>query len=138
MKKLFLTLSLLIMAALPLQANAGIVTDKAILYAVSFHADWCGGCKILGPNIKKARGHADLDNKNVLFVKLDLTDATTRHQSTLMASALGLEDFYKENNGKTGFVLLVNSKTGKILGKLTKDMDAKQITTMIKEKMGTI
>ncbi len=138
MKKLFLTLSLLIMAALPLQAKAETVTDKAILYAVAFHADWCGGCKVLGPNIKKARGQADLDNKNVLFIKLDLTDATTRHQATLMASVLGLEDFYKENNGKTGFVLLVNSKTGETLGKLTKDMDSKQIITMIKEKMDAI
>ena len=49
------------------------------LYAITFHADWCGSCKALEPLMSKARGKADLDNENVLFITLDLTDATTRN-----------------------------------------------------------
>ena len=134
MTKITFFLTALMLAILPALSQAD-THDKASLYAVHFHADWCGSCKILEPNVEKARGKADLDNKNVLFAKLDLTDGTTRHQSRLMANALGIGEFYKENNGKTGFVLLVNSKTGETVGKLTKDMDANQITAMIEEKI---
>ena len=139
MKKLLLSLSLMLIAIFPAHVNAeSAEMNKTALYAVAFHADWCGSCKVLEPNVTKARGKADLDNKDVLFVKLDLTNATTRNQSALMANALGISDFYEENDGKTGFVLLVNSKTGETLGKLTKDMDSGQITSMIKEKLQSI
>lgn len=137
MKNFILTLSLIVLAFVPFAANAD-KHDQTNLYAVAFHADWCGSCKILGPNITKARGKADLDNQNVLFVTLDLTNATTRNQSKLMAHALGLGEFYKTNAGKTGFVLLVNSKTGEILGKLTKDMDSGKITQMITDKVSSL
>lgn len=137
MKKMILTVGLFVLALLPFHANAEKVqmSDPAAIYAVDFYADWCGSCQALKPILEKARGKADLDNHNVLFVTLDLTDATKRNQSALHASALGLGDFYKENNGKTGFVLLVNSKTKEIVGKLTKDMDANQVAATIKEKI---
>ncbi len=139
MKKLFLAFAVTMMAILPMtSSHADKMAEKssdATLYAVAFHADWCGSCKTLGPNVIKARGQADLDNQNVLFVKLDLTDKATRSQAELMANALGLGDFYKENNGKTGFVLLVNSKTGETVGKLTKDMSSGDIKTKIHEQI---
>ena len=106
--------------------------EKAEVYSVLFYADWCGSCKVLDPNIEKARGQSDLDNKSVLFVRLDLTDATKRHQSSLMADALGLGNFYKENAGATGFALLVDAETKKIITKITKKSDAKVISSQIK------
>jgi thiol:disulfide interchange protein len=136
MKKLLAALTVVLFAITPVQSHAE--TDAPQLYAVAFHADWCGSCKVLGPNVVKARGKADLDNQNVLFVKLDLTNKTTRHQSSLMAAALGISDFYTENNGKTGFVLLVNSATGETVGKLTKDMDAGQISMLIEEQIAAL
>jgi len=108
------------------------------LYAVKFHADWCSSCKVLGPNVEAARGKADLDNKNVLFVTLDLTNATTRHQSSLLASALGLAETYKTNDGKTGFVLLVNAQTGDVVGKLTKEQNSNAIVAAINEKIAAL
>ena len=137
MKKLLLMLGLIATFIMPVSANAETKTMNS-LYAVAFHADWCGSCKILGPNVVKARGKADLDNKNILFVKLDLTSATTRNQSALMAQALGISDFYKSNSGKTGFVLLVNSENGEILEKVTKDMDSGQIISTIEENAKAI
>ena len=136
MKKILVALSLILMSFVPLSSvQAENPAQESGIYAVAFHADWCGSCKILGPNITKARGKADLDNQNVLFVKLDLTNAATRHQSSLMASALGIDDFYKNNAGKTGFVLLIDAKTGETLAKLNKDMDATQIVATIKGKL---
>ncbi len=38
------------------------------VYAITFHADWCGSCKKLEPMMTKARGKADLDNQTILFV----------------------------------------------------------------------
>lgn len=128
-----LPLFILFMTLVPMQVNAESMTPK--LYAVSFHADWCGSCKKIAPQLERARDQADLDNKDVLFVTLDLTDATTRHQSGLFASALGMGDFYKSNNGKTGFVLLVNAATGEHVGKITKEHDHKKISMLISENL---
>jgi thiol-disulfide isomerase/thioredoxin len=132
MHKLIIPLFALIAFAMPLQAGAmdGV---KPAVYAVAFHADWCGSCKVLAPHVEKARAKADLDNMDVLFVKLDLTDSTTRHQSGLLASALGMGDYYAANDGKTGFMLLVDPATGKEVGKINKDMDASQITALIEK-----
>lgn len=137
MKKILLMLGLVATFILPTSVNAETKSANS-LYAVAFHADWCGSCQTLGANVVKARGKADLDNKDVLFVKLDLTNAATRHQSSLMASALGLGEFYKTNAGKTGFVLLVNAKNGEVVGKLTKDHDAGAIVTTINEKIAAL
>lgn len=141
MKKIIMALGFLSLAILPLLAQAEqskMPTNPSPLYAISFHADWCGSCKVLSPKVKEAKSIGDLGNKNVLFVRLDLTDKTTSHQSALLASTLGIEAFYKSNNGKTGFILLVNSSTGETVGKITKDMDANQISETIIEKAKSI
>ena len=133
MKKFLAILTMLFVSFMPIhQAQAEHAGHAhTTVYAVAFHADWCGSCKLIKPNMVKARGKAGLDNKDVLFVTLDLTNDTTRHQSKLLAGALGLGDFYETNAGKTGFVLLVDGKSGKHLGKITKDMDAGVIITEI-------
>ena len=136
MKHLLMTLGLLMTFLMPIQAQAEM--GKPALYAISFHADWCGSCKMIGPQMIKARGKADLDNKDILFVKLDLTDGAKRHQSGLMAQALGIGDFYKDNNGKTGFVLLVDAKSGEMVGKITKEHDANAIISTLNDKISAM
>lgn len=136
--KTFLTFLSVVLSSAALSSPA-LAKDDTVLHAVAFHADWCGSCKIVGPNLVKARGKAGLDEKNVLFVKLDLTNPTTRHQSSLLASAIGLGEYYKENAGKTGYVLLVKSDDdgddSEIVGKLTKDMDANAMIAKITENL---
>ena len=58
---------------------------KPRFLAVSFHADWCNGCKGLAPKIKQVRAQAMLEQKDILFVKLDLTNEDTTYQSGLLA-----------------------------------------------------
>ncbi len=105
---------------------------KPEVLGVLFYADWCGSCKVLDPAIEKARGKSDLDNESVLFVTLDLTDATTRHQSELLANSLGLSELYAKNEGATGFMLLIDAETKEVVTRLTKKADANAITAEIK------
>jgi len=125
-----ITLTLALLAPLAPLANA--IEQKPEVLGVLFYADWCGSCKVLDPIIKKARGKADLDNDAILFVRLDLTDATQRHQSALMAHTLGLSDFYNKNGGATGFMLLVNAETKEVITRLTKNMNATEITKQVR------
>ncbi len=129
MLRLFATLAL-VLTFVPTLASAE--KEQPEVLGVLFYADWCGSCKVLDPEIQKARGKSDLDNEPVLFVRLDLTDATRRYQSSLMATSLGLGDFYKENAGATGFMLLVDAETKEVISMLTKKMDAAAITSAVK------
>lgn len=128
MSRLFATLAIA-MTMVPTLAIAE--TEQPEVLGVLFYADWCGSCKVLDPAIQKARGKSDLDNAPVLFVRLDLTDATRRYQASLMASALGLGDFYEKNAGATGFMLLVDAETKEVISRLTKTMDAAAITNEV-------
>lgn len=136
MKHIILTLMLAMMATIPFNTKAND-DAKAPIYAVKFHADWCGSCQKIAPQLAKARGKHDLDSKNVLFVTLDLTNKLTTNQATLLANAIGLGELYAANDGKTGFMLLVDSESKETLGKITKDMNADDITALISEKTGS-
>lgn len=106
-------------------ANAAVAdTHEPEVMGVLFYADWCGSCQILDPVIAKARGKANLDNESILFVTLDLTNETTRHQSAFMAHTLGISDFYEDNDGGTGFMALIDADNGKVISRLNKTMDA--------------
>ncbi|MBL4707700.1 MAG: hypothetical protein JKY48_04590 [Flavobacteriales bacterium] len=98
------------------------------LLVVKFHADWCGSCKAIGSALEDLTNK--LDGKAALFLELDFTNNTTRHQSNMMASALGIEKIVLENNG-TGFILVIDSKTKEVKAKLTKAQSAKEMGSQI-------
>lgn len=101
--------------------------------AVAFHADWCAGCKALGPKVKEAKkSHCD---KNILFVKLDLTNDKTRAQSAYHAAILGIDKAWMESNGKTAQVLLIDTKTKKVLGKLKPKHTQSEIDAALKQAL---
>lgn len=98
---------------------------QARMYAVAFHADWCMNCKALAPNLKEFKAkHAKAP---LLHVKLDQTNDFTKHQAAMLAGALGMDKAWKDFNGKTGFVLLVDAKTKKVIGKITSDQSVEQM-----------
>ena len=70
-----------------------------------------------------------LDGKPVLFVELDFTNATTRHQAMLLASALGISLALKENP-RTGFILLFDEKH-QVTGKHASRQTLKEIAAAI-------
>ena len=127
------------LATITLLANPGTVRSATTpaapqILAVKFHGDWCGSCKKMGPVFTDLQNK--LDGLPVLFVTLDLTNNTTRHQSSLMASALGLGRAYVENPG-TGFILLIDSKSRQVVKKLTANMTLKEMAVEIQTLIKT-
>lgn len=90
-----------------------------------FHADWCGSCKAMGPVFEDLGNK--FDGRPALFVLFDLTNITTRNQAELMASALGLEEIWTENAGKTGTIRIINAETKTLTATLTKQQSIKEM-----------
>lgn len=76
--------------------------------ALYFYADWCAGCQILSPKLERVREEQNLNRENILFVKLDLTDKPRIHQSILLAQALGVGDFLKQQGSATGYIAVLD------------------------------
>src|SRR6266849_9686807 len=86
--------------------------------AVLFYADWCSSCKELEPKLNKVK--RDFEGKPILFTRFDLTDDFTNDQAARYAALLGLEKYYTDNAGKTGYMLLIDSQSKKVLGRINK------------------
>ena len=125
---------------LPFVAHSeeGSTIAKPVVYGVFFYAEWCGSCKTLEPKVAQAREEAELDNQDILFITLDLTDDATKHQASMMAATLGINHVYENNAGKTGFMLLLNAENGEKLAQLTKKMEPDDIATRIQEAVKSV
>lgn len=102
--------------------------QSAKVMALSFYADWCPGCKALAPKLEQLMTSAA--TQPCLFIKLDQTDRSS-HQAEYMVAALGLADLWKEHAGKTGYTLLIDTKSKKVIGTLTADQDLRAMQTTL-------
>ncbi len=134
MRKFVVLFISLILISLPFVSQSEeMASKKPTVYAVMMHADWCGTCKAMGPKIAQARVEGELDSKDVLFVKLDLTNKQTKHQAAMMAEILGFSELYESNAGKTGYMLLIDAKTGKKITSITNKSDVAAIASKIND-----
>lgn len=106
------------------------VAVQAKLLALYFYADWCPVCKGLSPKLTQARKDG-LDNKDILFVTLNLTDAATIHQSLLLADALGVGDFVRKQGSGTGYVAVLDPASKKEKTRIEGSADAGSIAKTI-------
>jgi thiol-disulfide isomerase/thioredoxin len=123
------TLVFVMLATGPVVAGNDNKASAPDVMAVKFHADWCGSCKTIAPMLSDLKNKRD--GEPVLFVTLDLTNQTTTAQAALMASALGIDKVYDKHAPKTGYVLLIDAKTKKVVDKLTKKQTMKQMNAAI-------
>lgn len=96
--------------------------------ALQFYADWCPLCKALQPKLDEAMTNAA--DQPCLLVKLDMTQEDS-HQAEYMLAALGYGDLWSEYAGKTGFVLLVNTSTKKVVGTITSTQTVREISSTV-------
>ena len=69
--------------ALAGEKTAETPTENAEVYAVKFHADWCGSCKAIGTTFEELE--EKFDTLPVLYVTLDHTRQHNRTQSRYLA-----------------------------------------------------
>jgi len=110
----------------PSGTHAAAEAPKVI--ALQFYADWCPGCKALQPKLDEAM--KDAAGQPCLTVKLDQTNKDS-HQAEYMLAALGYADLWKDNAGKTGYVLLVDTKTKKVVATIDSKQEVKQIKSTL-------
>jgi thiol-disulfide isomerase/thioredoxin len=133
MKLLFSTLLLALLASgvYSLTSPKQVQTEEIDVIAVYMYADWCSACQNIKP--KMAKAEREFENEPILFTKMDMTDDFTAHQSKLLASRIGVLDIFEKNEGKTGFVLLVDANTNEILDRITTDDDKDGIVKKIND-----
>ncbi len=112
------------------EPEASAVVGPKII-AVKFHADWCGYCKAMGGVYEEMQ--AKFDQQPVLWITLDQTRENNRKQSEYLAQALNMNDIWAENGGKTGFILLVNTRTRRVVDKLTHEQTLKEMGAKLVE-----
>lgn len=103
------------------------------LIAIKFHADWCGYCKAMGPVFEELQ--AKYDQEPVLYLEFDQTREFDRRQSAFMAHTLGLERVWDEHGGTTGFVLLIDPESKRVLKRLGHEQNLKQMGAAIQETL---
>ena len=102
---------------------------------VAFHADWCGGCKILAPKMEKVMEMLDEETKSQFsMLKFDFTDNETTANSRALAEEKGLSSLISSPTGKpaTGMLKIIDTASGEILTKIHYNMSEEEITNAIK------
>ncbi|MGF1645275.1 MAG: thioredoxin domain-containing protein [Thiotrichales bacterium] len=132
----FTLLALMLLAGLAMsvvpQVAKATAPDKI---AILMYADWCGSCKILDPKLKAVQ--PEFEGKNILFVRFDLTNDATKHQSGLLAQALGVSELYEKNAGKTGYLTIVDRASGQSIERITKDHSEADIRASLSKASGS-
>lgn len=106
---------------------------KPRLVVAAFHADWCGKCKALEPSMKELI--KEFGGQGVLFVSLDQTTEEKTVQAELLASELGLGEEWADYGRKTGFAVVVNPETDKIVGTLRPDQSLEDLRRTIASQL---
>jgi hypothetical protein len=103
-------------------------SETAKIAAINFHGDNCKESAGLDPKIKALNNK--FDNK-VVFVQFDLTNENSKAKTRNLAVDQGLVNVLESNNG-TGYVVLYDLKSKKVLAKLDNTLSIGDIEKTIK------
>lgn len=88
----------------------------------------------MGPIAKQAK--TDYAGKSVAFVTFDFTSDETTAAADTAATEHGVDKVYTDNKKKTGFLLLVDSTSGEVVGKLSAKDDIKAWHAALDKALG--
>lgn len=108
-------------------------TEKPQVVGLLFYADWCASCKVLDPKLDEVK--KQLMDEPIYFTRMDMTDDRTKKQSEMLAEWVGLGEIYREHAPKTGFMLLIDPQTKKVLSKLTKTQSEAELKAAMEEAL---
>ena len=127
MKKLLLMLALALGTMGPAQA----VETK--VFGVMFYADWCHYCQILDTKLDKVR--KEFEGTAFKFQRIDMTDDSRLYASFNEAKALGLGRIVRAYGQGTGFMLLVDARTGQVVDQIVARHSESQIKAKIQQAL---
>jgi thiol-disulfide isomerase/thioredoxin len=91
--------------------------DKRIVAAM-FYSNFCASCRVLDPKIQDVK--PDFADRPVDFVKFNQTFSLFNTDSLReLAEEHGVPGVFEEYRGKTGFMLLVEPETERVLAMIT-------------------
>lgn len=116
--------------AVPKSKNRKAIITKLI--AIRMHADWCESSRSMEKAYEDLKNR--FDGQEVLFVTLDYTNNTTKHQAGLLANALGINESMAPYQG-TGHILLMAYRGKQIFGRLTQNLNFTDMVKLISKKL---
>ena len=136
MKNVFYLLAAVAVFAITPQTSSaqscGDDKHETKLYALTFHSDYCGGCKALKPEVVALK--PKLEGESIEWVEFDFTSKETKAESKKKAAELGVEDIYTKNQA-TGFVLLVNAESKETVARLTSRQNSDEMYKIVIDKL---
>jgi thiol-disulfide isomerase/thioredoxin len=130
MKNKFIT-SVLLLAAFLLSTLAVNAQESRKLIAVINKADWCAVCQATGEKMMKEVMPV-FNESNVEFVMNDLTNDATKAESKMGLDKVNAYDAVKKISS-TGWLLLVDAGTGKLLDKISVVEPSEKLVMAIKK-----
>lgn len=118
----------LLLAVPAISKTVEVVAPEVV--GLYFYASWCSSCKTLDPEMEAAKN--DLKKEPFLLVQFDVSNKVTQHQAGMIAAKMGFADLYKQTGLKTGFIILVDAKTGEEIERISKSDNAAAIASKIK------
>tara|TARA_R110002096_G_scaffold423452_2_gene630636 strand:- start:45136 stop:45408 length:273 start_codon:yes stop_codon:yes gene_type:complete len=88
----------------------------------------------MGPIAEEVAG--SFEGKSVRFVEFDFTTDESKKKALADAQALGVAGTYAKHAPQTGFALVYNTKTQKVVGKLNASKDAAAWTAKLNKDLG--
>lgn len=128
MKKLLLTFLLTASASITHVAAQA----ETAFYVAKMHAEWCGVCKLMEPKMPDVKT-AFKDDASIKFLDFDFTNNETIAVNNQLAGDLNITTALNEHRGRTGFLAIINAKTGKNIGQVSGWLTADQMVDSIKE-----
>ena len=111
------------------------VNNSRLIILDVYHNN-CSDCKLIEPVIKKLENDYSI-NKDIAFLKYDLSSPVTIFKSKQIAKALGLEHIYNLQK-YSGVVLFIDSKKKHVMDTLITVYDEKKYNEVIKQRLSEV